>query len=189
MPDPVVEATPLQRVVQLASPVRRQDDGWLVRRRADRPDLRDRDLEVRQHLEQEGLELLVGPVDLVDQEDDPLGALDRLEQRTADQELGAEQLLLRHRSLLCGADVQELARVVPLVDRVGDVQTLVALEADQPRAEDARECLGRLRLPHASLAFEEQWLLERQGEEERRREAAVGQVVGVLEGYLELVDR
>ena len=39
--------------------------------RADRPELGHRDLEVREHLEQERLELLVGAVDLVDQEHAP----------------------------------------------------------------------------------------------------------------------
>ena len=60
------------------------------------------------------------------------GALDRLEQRPADQELGPEELLLVHRPLLRRADVQQLARVVPLVDGVRDVEPLVALEPDQP---------------------------------------------------------
>ena len=63
--------------------------------------------------------------------------LDRLQQRAADQELGPEELLLVDRALLRGADVQELARVVPLVDRVRDVEPLVALQADQPRARRA----------------------------------------------------
>ena len=136
MPDPVVEAAALERVVQLARAVRREHDGRLVLGGADRPDLRDRDLEVREHLEQEGLELLVGAVDLVDQQHDLLRALDRLEQRPADQELGPEQLLLADRALLRRADVQQLARVVPLVDRVRDVEPLVALEPDQPRSRE-----------------------------------------------------
>ena len=79
-----------------------------------------------------------------------------------DQELGPEQLLLAHRPFLRGADVQELARVVPLVDGVRDVEALVALEADQPRAEHAGERLGRLGLPDARLALEQHRLLERE---------------------------
>jgi hypothetical protein len=89
--DPVEEAAPLERVVQLARAVRGQDH--VGRARRDRADLRDRDLEVGEHLEQERLELLVGAVDLVDQQHDRL-ALDRLEQRPADQELRPEELLL-----------------------------------------------------------------------------------------------
>ena len=65
--DPVVEAAALERVVQLARAVRGQhhDRPPLG---ADRADLGDRDLEVGEELEQEGLELVVGPVDLVDQQ-------------------------------------------------------------------------------------------------------------------------
>ena len=142
----------------------------------DRAELGHRDLEVREHLEQKRLELLVGAVDLVDQEHDRLARLDRLEQRPADQELGAEELRLVDRSLLGGADVQQLPRVVPLVDRVRDVQALVALEPDQPRAERLRDRLRSLRLADARLAFEQQRLLELQREVERGREPAVGEV-------------
>ena len=132
--DPVEQRAALQRVVQLARPVRGQDHGRLAAG-ADRAELGDRDLEVREHLEQERLELLVGAVDLVDQEHDRLVGVDRLEQRPANQELGPEQLVLGDGALLGGADVQQLPRVVPLVDGVGDVETLVALQPDQPRAE------------------------------------------------------
>ena len=160
-----------------------------LRRALDRSELRDRDLEVGEHLEQERLELLVRAVDLVDQEHDRLVGVDRLEQRTPDQELGAEELVLRDRPLLRRADVEQLARVVPLVDGVGDVEALVALQPDQPRAERRRERLRRLGLPHARLALEEHRLLEREREEERRREPAIGQIVGLAQRRLELVDR
>ena len=92
--DPVVQAAALERVVDLAGPVRGQDD---ARRPLgpDRAELRDRDLEVRQDLEQVRLELLVGPVDLVDQQDrrNAVRRLERLEQRALDQELGAEDVV------------------------------------------------------------------------------------------------
>jgi hypothetical protein len=103
----------------------------------------------------------------------PVG-VDRVEQRAADEELGAEELLLVHRALLRGADVQELAGVVPLVDGVRDVQALVALQADQAGARGPRERLGGLRLAHAGLALQEERLLDRQGEEEGRGEPALG---------------
>ena len=176
VPDPVEERAALQRVVQLARAVRGEDD-----RRppacADRPELGNRDLEVREHLEQEGLELLVGAVDLVDEEHDRPVGVDRLEQRAADEELRPEELLLGDGALLRGADVQELARVVPLVDGVRDVEALVALQPDQARVERRRESLRRLRLADPGLALEEHRLLEREREEERRREAAIGEVV------------
>ena len=188
MPDPVEEAAALERVVELARPVRREHDGGTALR-PHRADLGDRDLEVREHLEEEGLELVVGPVDLVDQEHDRLLALDRLEERTPDQVLRPEELLLGDGALLGRPDVQELARVVPLVDRVGDVEPLVALEPDQPRAERRGERLRGLRLADARLALEQHRLLQPAREEERRREPTVGQVVGLAETDLELLDR
>ena len=172
-----------ERVVELARPVRGEDHRRLAAG-ADRAELGDRDLEVREHLEQERLELLVGAVDLVDQEHDRLVGVDRLEQRPADQELGPEQLVLGDGAFLRRADVQQLARVVPFVDGMGDVEAFVALEPDQPGAGGNRERLGGLGLADAGLALEQQRLLEREREEERSREAAVGQVVGLLERRL-----
>ena len=186
MVDPVEQAAPLEGVVELARAVRGEDDDRPPAR-PHRSELGDRDLEVGQHLEQEGLELLVGAVDLVDEQDDGVVGLDRLEQRPADEEVRPEELLLGDGPLLCGPDMQQLTRVVPLVDRVRDVQPLVALEPDQPGSPCVRECLRRLRLAHARLALEKDGLLERGGEEERRRETAVRQVVGAAQGGLELV--
>ena len=61
----------------------------------DRADLRDRDLEVGQDLEQVRLELLVRPVDLVDEQHrrDAVVGLERLQERPPDEELLAEDLL------------------------------------------------------------------------------------------------
>ena len=94
VPDPVVEAAALERVVQLARAVRGEDhDG--PPRGADRADLRDRDLEVGEELEQERLELVVRAVDLVDQQHrrHRVVVLDRVEQRPADEELAAEEVV------------------------------------------------------------------------------------------------
>ena len=68
--DPVVEAAPLERVVQLAGAVGGEDDDRR-RRGLDRAELGDAHLPGREHLEQERLELVVGPVDLVDQQHAP----------------------------------------------------------------------------------------------------------------------
>jgi len=63
----VVEAAPLERVVDLPGAVRGEDDdrrrGW-----ADRADLREGHLEIGEDLQEEGLERLVGAVELVDQQ-------------------------------------------------------------------------------------------------------------------------
>ena len=174
--DPVVEAAPLERVVDLAGPVRGQDD---PRRRLgpDRADLRDRDLEVGQDLEQIRLELLVGPVDLVDEQDgrDPVGRLERLEERPADQEVLAEDVVrrrvLRLAARLEQPDLEHLARVVPLVDGRVDVEPLVALEPDQAGAERCGQDLRQLGLADPGLALEQQRATELQGEEDGRRRA------------------
>ncbi len=188
MPDPVEETATLERVVQLARPVRGEHDAGAPAR-AHRSELGNRDLEVREHLEEKCLELLVGAVDLVDQEDDRLVRLERLEQRPADQELAPEELGVGDRAFLRCTDVEELARVVPLVDRVGDIEALVALEADQPRTAGAGERLGCLGLAHPGLALEQHRLLEREREEERGRESPLGQVRRLPKSRLELVDR
>ena len=128
--DPVVQAAALERVVQLARAVGGQHDQRPVRG-GDRPQLRDRDREVGQELEQERLELVVGAVDLVDQQHRRAAVvLERLQQRPAQQELRPEQLA-RRRARLGRPDRQQLALVVPVVDRVVEVDALVALEPDQ----------------------------------------------------------
>ena len=82
------------------------------------------------------------------------------------------------------ADVEQLAGVVPVVQGVGDVDALVALQPDQAPAGDERQRLRRLRLAHPGLALEEHRLLERECEREHGRKAAVGQigVFGELRG-------
>ena len=84
--DPVVQAAALERVVQLARAVRREHDQRALPCR-DRAELGDRDREVGEELEQERLELVVGAVDLVDQQHRRTVVLERLQQRPPDQEL------------------------------------------------------------------------------------------------------
>ena len=92
-----------------------------------------------EQLEQERLEVVVGAVDLVDQQHGGPRArvLERRQQRPADQVLGAEEPLLGERlaARLGEPDREQLARVVPLVQRLGGVDPLVALQADQRRVE------------------------------------------------------
>ena len=73
----MVEAAPLERVVDLARAVGGQDDDGRFRG-ADRAQLGDGDLEIGQGLEQEGLEGFVGPVKFVDQQDRRAGASGRI---------------------------------------------------------------------------------------------------------------
>ena len=146
-----------------------------------------RHLEVGQDLEEVRLELLVRPVDLVDQQDrrDAVGGFERLEERAADEEVRPEDVV---RGRLFGfatgfeePDLEHLARVVPLVDGRVDVQALVALEPDERSTQAGREDLGELRLADAGLAFEQQRPPEFQGEEDGRGERPVRDVVALAE--------
>ncbi len=152
----MVQAAAAQRVVQLPGPVGREDHcrcGLSL----DGADLGDADLEVGQYLKQERLELVVGPVDLVNQQHRPITGPDGLQQRPLQQELGAEELVNRlvvgRLTLGQGAYLEHLTGVVPLIERLVGVDALVALEADELAAEDVCEHLGDFGLADAYLAL------------------------------------
>ena len=176
--DPVVEATPLQCVVELARAVGREDhDRRLVG--DDRADLRDRDLEVRQQLEQERLELVVSAVDLVDQEHRPVAGADSVEQWSFEQELRPEELVdvgVVEAALRQCPDLQHLPGVVPLVQRLVGVDALVALQSDQPTAGHGGQHFGYLGLADPDLTLEQQRALQRQRDEQGGGEPTIGEV-------------
>ena len=135
--DPVVEAAAAERVVQLARAVGGEDRHHRLGG-ADGADLGDGDLEVGEELQEEGLEGVVGAVDLVDEEDGGVRRAERLEERHLDEELGGVEVGGVDRAGALGdADVQELADVVPVVEGAAGVDALVALQADAVAAEDA----------------------------------------------------
>src|SRR5215212_10368513 len=157
----VVEAAALEGIVDLSGAVGGQDG----HRRAlghDGAELGDRNGEVREDLQKECLELVVGAVHLVYEQHwrHRPTMLQRLQQRTAYQELAVVEVALDAFPIfaaegLGGANVEELAGVVPLVDGLVDVYALVALQADERRLEDSGENFGDLRLTDPRLAFEE----------------------------------
>src|SRR2546428_761192 len=65
--NPPVQTPPLQRVVHLAGAVRRDDDNGRFFR-SNRAELGNRDLKIRQELEQVSFELFVRAIDFVDEE-------------------------------------------------------------------------------------------------------------------------
>ena len=161
--------------------------------RANGAELRHRHLEVGEHFQQERLELLVAAVDLVHQQHRrPALVRDGLEQRPLEEERLAEDLRLRLRRsvavALLKANVQELARVVPLVERCIGVQTFIALQADQVRREQAGEHLGDFGLPHARVAFDQERLVQLEREMQRGRDGRVGHVRFAIELLEELCD-
>ena len=186
----MVEAAPLERVVQLARAVRGDHDGGRLRG-GDRPELGHGDGEVGEHLEQERLELVVGAVELVDQQHRAARrpriarSSGRSSRNSGAVEL-ADPLARVELARLERPRVEQLPRVVPLVERLRRVDPLVALQPDQLGAEHARERLPDLGLADARLALEQQRPAHREREEDRRREPAVREVVGAGERPLDL---
>ena len=145
--------------------------------------LGDRDLVVGENFQQQRLELVVGLVDLVDQQDGALVLLHGLEQRARLEEilgvkdiaelvqalygfrqpLGAleqvSQLLLQH------LGVQQLLAVFPFVQGLGLVQALVALQAYQLGVEQFGGGLGQLGLADAGRALHQDGLAQLEGQE------------------------
>jgi hypothetical protein len=185
-----VEAAPLQRLGQLTGVVRREEhEGDLVRR--DRAQFRNGHLVVGQDLQQERLGLDLDTVDLVDQQDDRLVGPDRLEQRTGEEELLREDVIVDGRpriGVAVGLDAQQLFLVVPLVERLGLVEPLVALQADQPTIGHLGDRLGELRLASARRPFDEHRLAEPVGEEGNAGDPLVGQIVDVTQAVAHLLD-
>src|SRR5581483_4548414 len=189
--DPEMQAAADERLGELARAVRRQHDGRALAR-ADRAELRDAHLEVAEDLQQERLELRVGLVHLVDQEDDLPGRDDRAQQRALEEEVGGEDVA---RDVVpapalgaVGLDAKELLLVVPLVERARLVEALVALEADELRAEHLGEDLPELGLAGAGGSLGEERLLELQREEERRLDARDRHVARRAEAVADAVE-
>ena len=78
-------------------------------------------------------------------------------------------------------DAQELLLVVPLVERLGLVEALVALQADEPGARHLGHRLGQLGLARAGRTLDEDRLLEAVGEVDDTGDAFVREVVDLLQ--------
>jgi hypothetical protein len=74
------------------------------------------------------------------------------------------------------ADVEQLAGVAPVVQRVRDVDALVALKPDQASVEHLRQHFCQLGLADARLAFEQQRPLEEIHQPQRGRDVAIGDI-------------
>ena len=110
--------------------------------------------------------------------------IDRLQQRALDQERIAIELAMRLvAAQLAGgiedAQLQQLPRVVPLVDGVADVEALVALQPNQVGAERRGRRGGQRGLADAGLAFQKERPSQPQRQKQRHRQALVGHVVVV----------
>ena len=129
-----MQAAPLERLGQLACPVGGENNHRPVGG-TERTEFRDTDLKVAQHFQQKRLELLVGLVDLVDQQHDLVRHADRPQQGPLQQICTRENVRgdLVPPLLLggVGVDAQELLLIVPLVQGTGFVEPFVTLQAHQ----------------------------------------------------------
>jgi len=116
--------------------------------------------------------------------------LDRGEQRPGEEIVLAEQVFVAQlgAARLGQPDAEQLPRIVPLVERLGRRQALVALQPDERRVKNGRQCLRGLGLADARLALQEDRLTHPYGEEERGRERRTRQVPGGVEAHGERVD-
>ena len=149
--DPVVEAAALDRVVQVARAVRGEHDDRRVRR-ADRAELGDRHAGLRRaaragtprsrrrrgRSRRSAGPPAAGP-----------GARARAAAAGGSGSRGrtAPPRAARARSTSARRMLEQLARVVPLVERLGRVDALVALQADQRRVEHGASALAASVLP------------------------------------------
>ncbi len=152
--------------------------------RPQRAQLGNRDLEFSQQLEEKPFELLVGAIDLVDEEDCRTRAfrIDRLQQRPLDQKRIAVKLAMRAGAierLGCVEDSQleQLTRVIPFVQRVTDVEAFVALKTDEIGVERRGGRGGERSLADARLTFEKERPFQPQRQEQRDRQPAIGDVL------------
>ena len=176
--DVQVQAAPLQGVGKLAAVVAGQEHHRRLGNRLDGADLRDGDLVVGEDLQQQGLELVVGLVNLVDQQHAAVLLAQRLEQGARLHELLGEEDVaelvqpvdgfgealgpLQHllQGLLQHLGVEQLLAVLPLVDGLGLVQALVALQADQRQLEHRRGGFGQFRLAHPRRSLDQHRLVQ-----------------------------
>ena len=107
-----------------------------------------------------------------------LGLLQHLQQGPRDQEAVVIDVDLALAGL---ADGEKLALIVPLVERVGGVDALVALQPDEIAPSERGDRLGGFRLADARRAFEQQRLAEPDREEDRGGEPLVGEIAHVGE--------
>src|SRR6185437_1392659 len=118
----------------------------------------------------------------------------RLQERALDEiALGEDVVLDAVLVVLAGglgeSDRHHLRGIVPLIDRARDVETLVALQADEAPAERGGEDLGDLRLADAGLALEEQGPPEPEAQENDGSQRAVADIGGAAKQAQGFVDR
>ena len=132
---------------------------------------------VGQEFEQESLELVVGAVDLVDEQDACRSVSQRLQQRPLDQEIVGIEIFRLARNLGL-ANGKQLARIVPFVEGLGGIDALVALQPYQVALQRPRQRLGGLGLADAGHALDQQRLAQRKRQIGGDGETFIGEIIG-----------
>jgi hypothetical protein len=191
----VVEAATLEGVVDLARTVRGENHDRDVLG-ADRADLRHGHLEVGEQFQQERFQLLIGAVDLVDQQDRRflVRGVDRLQEGALEQKFFREEIVTNRLAAFAAGrldrtEIEHLTGIVPLVNGGGGVQPLVALQADERGIEEIGEDFGDLGLADAGLALQQEGFSQLQGKVEGGGEAAFGDIALLAQAALQLIDR
>jgi hypothetical protein len=74
-------------------------------------------------------------------------------------------------------ELQQLTGIIPLVERMADVQAFVTLQTDQIGVERRRRGGSERRLADAGFALQKQRPLETKRQKQRNRKASVGDIV------------
>ena len=119
---------------------------------------------------------MIGAVDLIDQKQSLRRRFQRLEQRPFD-----EKFIRIEVDVAIAAQAQELAGIVPLIERVAGVDPLIALQPHKIETKCCSERLRRLGLAHARQALEQQGLAELQGEKGGDAQLFAGKITFTLE--------
>ena len=181
--DPMIDAAPLEGVVNFTRAVAGDHDDR-PRRRPDGAELRHADLKIRENLQRIRLEALIRPVDFVDQQNRGTGGagLQCLENGALDEKaprknIGGDGVPAALPVMFGEADFYHLSGVIPLIDGGRSVQPFVTLQAQERALQLARQGDGELALADTALAFQQKRAAELEAQEQRRRQAAVGDIV------------
>ena len=192
----MIEATPLERVVHFAGAVGRDNDDRRMRR-FHGAKLRHGDLEIGEHFQKKCLESFIGTIDLVDQQDRRSRGigLEGLQERSFDQKAIGEHVVFDPRAITLAFSFREtngdhLGAVVPLVNRRGNVEALVALQPDQTASKRRGQHFRNFGLADPRLTLDKHRPAHAQCKVKHRRQRTVGDVVGLgqqIEGGIDRI--
>ena len=145
-----------------------------------------------EELQQQCLELVVGTVDLVDEQhrlgwsDVAHAGQDRpVHQVGLGVQIGLGQTVS---ASFRQPDAQQLALIVPVVQRLGSGEALIALQPDQRCIQHCGKGFRGHGLADAGLALEQQGPIQLGGKIERRRRADVEQIPVLIEASDDVID-